>query len=222
MPGLNVKQLFCFFWHVFPVEDIGSISVAIHMECQGVNAYCCLRFIPHPRWSITFVKLKLFSHFFLLRSRSLWLRRIFFSNGAMTIRQMCEELRDCKILSRDEEYELGTKIQALMHYLQVRQQLGEYLGRQPLPQEWADACSMSSLDLQVMIKKEEKNQEYIPGVCYGAGPSVFSAAPMVFCLSRGVLFPRSVPKSGRSAHCFFFSNYSLVKTMRDTVSVIKY
>lgn len=66
-----------------------------------------------------------------------------------TIRQLCNELRHFKLLSRDEEYVLGTKIQALMQFLEVRQRLTELLGRDPLMEEWANGCCMSTVELQV-------------------------------------------------------------------------
>lgn len=65
-----------------------------------------------------------------------------------TIRQLCNELRHFKLLSRDEEYVLGTKIQALMQFLEVRQRLTELLGRDPLMEEWANGCCMSTVELQ--------------------------------------------------------------------------
>ena len=69
--------------------------------------------------------------------------------GKRAIHSMCADLCQARLLTRDEEYELGTKIQALMSYTAMRDRLSERLGRSPTPVEWAESCCMTVPELQV-------------------------------------------------------------------------
>ena len=62
---------------------------------------------------------------------------------------MCAGLCQTKLLTRAEEYELGTKIQALMRQKELRQQLAARLGRPPSWAEWAEACRLTVMELEV-------------------------------------------------------------------------
>ncbi|CAM9221727.1 unnamed protein product [Ascophyllum nodosum] len=68
--------------------------------------------------------------------------------GKRAIHSMCADLCQARLLTRDEEYELGTKIQALMSYTAMRDRLSERLGRSPTPVEWAESCCMTVPELQ--------------------------------------------------------------------------
>lgn len=59
------------------------------------------------------------------------------------------ELRQSRLLTRDEEYELGTKIQVLMSYNAMKDRLLTRLGREPTLEEWAESCCMTVPELQV-------------------------------------------------------------------------
>lgn len=62
---------------------------------------------------------------------------------------MCAELCQTKLLTRADEYDLGTKIQAVMRHKEARQQLAASLGRAPSRREWAGACGMTVGELEV-------------------------------------------------------------------------
>lgn len=61
-----------------------------------------------------------------------------------------EESRNSKLLTREQEHELGTRIQNLMRVTAVGRRLAISLGRQPTIEEWAKACRMSPEELKVM------------------------------------------------------------------------
>lgn len=62
---------------------------------------------------------------------------------------MCGELCQARLLTREEEYDLGTKIQVLMGYIEVRNRLMSHLGRVPSAEEWAEACCLPLGEFEV-------------------------------------------------------------------------
>ncbi|CAM9556450.1 unnamed protein product [Discosporangium mesarthrocarpum] len=64
----------------------------------------------------------------------------------------CQDLCSTKLLTKKEEYLLGTKIQLLMRYEEERDLLAMKLGRQPSDDEWAEACGFNVGDFQDSIE----------------------------------------------------------------------
>eukprot|EP00752_Nemacystus_decipiens_P011932 g10582.t1 len=71
------------------------------------------------------------------------------------INDMCAELCQKRLLTRAEEYELGTKIQALMRHKELRQQVAARLGRPPSRAEWARACRLTVTELEESLQVGE-------------------------------------------------------------------
>ncbi|CAM9230366.1 unnamed protein product [Ectocarpus sp. 13 AM-2016] len=71
---------------------------------------------------------------------------------AQAIHDSCAELCQTKLLTRAEEYELGTKIQTLMGHVGTRQELAAGLGRAPTFSEWAESCRMTVVELEESLK----------------------------------------------------------------------
>eukprot|EP00904_Undaria_pinnatifida_P011319 jgi/Undpi1/7317/HiC_scaffold_22.g09790.m1 len=65
---------------------------------------------------------------------------------------MCAELCQTKLLTRAEEYDMGTKIQGLMQYTAVREALATQLGRRPSFAEWAESCCMTEPELKESLR----------------------------------------------------------------------
>lgn len=62
---------------------------------------------------------------------------------------MCAELCQTKLLTRADEFELGTKIQAAVRHTEERKKLAARLGRSPSRREWARACRLTVAELEV-------------------------------------------------------------------------
>ncbi|CAB1120190.1 unnamed protein product [Ectocarpus sp. CCAP 1310/34] len=71
---------------------------------------------------------------------------------AQAIHDSCAELCQTKLLTRAEEYELGTKIQTLMGHVGTRQELAARLGRAPTFSEWAESCRTTVVELEESLK----------------------------------------------------------------------
>ncbi|CBN75768.1 RNA polymerase, sigma 70 subunit, RpoD subfamily [Ectocarpus siliculosus] len=71
---------------------------------------------------------------------------------AQAIHDSCAELCQAKLLTRAEEYELGTKIQTLMGHVGARQELAAGLGRAPTFSEWAESRRMTVVELEESLK----------------------------------------------------------------------
>lgn len=56
---------------------------------------------------------------------------------------------NAKLLTREQEHVLGTRIQTLMKFTSLGRHLSMSLGRQPSVGEWAEACGMTVEEFKV-------------------------------------------------------------------------
>ncbi|CAM9818512.1 unnamed protein product [Pylaiella littoralis] len=74
------------------------------------------------------------------------------------IHDRCAELCQSKLLTRAEEYELGTKIQVLMRRTEARQQVVGRLDRPASWAEWAEECGTTIVELKESVRIGEDSK----------------------------------------------------------------
>lgn len=72
------------------------------------------------------------------------------------VRTYLHEIGRVPLLTHEEEIFYGKQVQQMMVHLEIRDQLGEKLEREPTLQEWADAVGLSAEALEKVIRQGQR------------------------------------------------------------------